>query len=218
MSRGYSFDLRERAIGLVEGGMSRRAAARHLMISASLSIKWHQRFEATGSFAEKPGKKLRPSPLDDPAEWLLALVADKFDMTLAEIEARLLAERQFKTTDSLISRYFSGMASVIKKRGTPASNTEKTWLRRARNGKKRNRRLIQKNWFLSMRPPGTCAEREHPDDPAAWTLREGQASGRLYASWPLENHDVCGRAAQRRHYSTACRGWSYERRDLPGLA
>ena len=72
MSRGYSFDLRERVIALVEGGMSQRAAARQLMVSASSSIKWRQRFETTGSFAEKPGKKLRPSPLDDHAEWLLA--------------------------------------------------------------------------------------------------------------------------------------------------
>ena len=106
MSRGYSFDLRERLIALVEGGLSRRAAAKQMMVSASSSIKWRQRFEATGSFAEKAGKKSRPSPLDDHAEWLLALVAREPDVTLAEIEARLLAERQFKTTDSSISRFF----------------------------------------------------------------------------------------------------------------
>lgn len=106
MSRGSSFDLRERLIGLVEGGMSRRAAARHLRISASSSIKGRQRFEATGSFAEKPRKELRPSPLDDPAEGLLAVVAVESVLTLAEIEARLLVERQFKTADSSISRFF----------------------------------------------------------------------------------------------------------------
>jgi transposase-like protein len=90
MSRGYSFDLRERAIALVEGGLSRRAAAHQLMISPSSSVKWFQRFAATGSFAEKPTKKLRPSPLDDHADWLLALVAGEPDLTLAEIEVRLL--------------------------------------------------------------------------------------------------------------------------------
>ena len=86
MSRGYSFDLRERVIALVEGGMSRRAAAWQLMVSASSSIKWRQRFETTGSFAEKPGKKKWLTPLDDHAEWLLALVAGAPDLTLAEIE------------------------------------------------------------------------------------------------------------------------------------
>ena len=76
------------------------------MISPSSSVKWFQRFAATGSFAEKPAKKLRPSPLDDHSDWLLALVAGEPDLTLAEIEARLLEERRFKTTDSSISRFF----------------------------------------------------------------------------------------------------------------
>jgi hypothetical protein len=62
MSRGHSFDLRKRVIALVEGGMSRRAAARQLLVSESSSIKWFRRFKETGSFAEKPGKKSRPSP------------------------------------------------------------------------------------------------------------------------------------------------------------
>jgi transposase len=115
MSRGYSFDLRERAIALVEGGMSRRAAARQLMISPSSSIKWFQRFAATGSFAEKPGKKARASPLDAHADWLLVLVAGEPDLTLAEIEARLLEERQFKTTDSSISRFFQRHGVTYKK-------------------------------------------------------------------------------------------------------
>ncbi|HEY8127037.1 MAG TPA: hypothetical protein VIF88_16630 [Methylocystis sp.] len=75
MSCGYSIDLREHAIALVEGGMSRRAAARQLIISPSSSIKWFQRFAATGSFAEKPGKKAPAAPLDAHADWLLVLIA-----------------------------------------------------------------------------------------------------------------------------------------------
>ncbi len=115
MSRGYSFDLRERAIALIEGGLSRRAAARQLMISPSSSIKWFKRFEATGSFEEKPAKKLRPSPLDAHSDWLLSLVADEPDLTLAEIEVRLQEQRQFKTTDSSISRFFQRHGVTYKK-------------------------------------------------------------------------------------------------------
>jgi len=115
MSRGHSFDLRKRVIALVEGGMSRRAAARQLLVSESSSIKWFRRFKETGSFAEKPGKKLRPSPLDAHAEWLLALVARENDLTLAEIEARLLDELQFKTTDSSIARFFQRHKLSYKK-------------------------------------------------------------------------------------------------------
>ena len=106
MSRGHSFDLRKRAIALVEGGMSRRAAARQLLVSESSSIKWFRRYKETGSFTEKPGKKALPSPLDAHAEWLLALVSGECDLTLAEIEARLLNERQVKTSDSSIARFF----------------------------------------------------------------------------------------------------------------
>lgn len=156
MSRGYSFDLRERAIALIEGGMSRRAAARQLMISPSSSIKWFQRLAATGSFAEKPGKKARPSPLDDHADWLLALVAGEPDLTLAEIEARLLEERQFKTTDSSISRFFQRHdVTYKKKRFMPASSIGKTSSRRATTGKRCSRRLIPSGWFLSTKPART---------------------------------------------------------------
>ena len=105
MSRGLSFDLRKRVIALVEGGMSRRAAARQLLVSESSSIKWFRRFKER-ELAEKPGKKLRASPLDAHAEWLLALVASESDLTLAEIEGRLLDQRQVKTTDSSIARFF----------------------------------------------------------------------------------------------------------------
>ena len=115
MSRGYSLDLRERVIALIDGGLSRRAAARQLLVSASSSIKWRQRFETTGSVAEKPGKKARPSPLDEHADWLLALVGAEPDLTLAEIEVRLLAERQFKTTDSSISRFVQRHGVSYKK-------------------------------------------------------------------------------------------------------
>jgi transposase len=129
MSRGYSFDLRERAIALVEGGMSRRAAAQQLMISESSSIRWFRRFEETGSFAEKPGKKARPSPLDAHAEWLLALVLREPDLTLAEIEARLLEELQFETTDSSIARFFqrhklSYKKNASRQRATPRRRGE----------------------------------------------------------------------------------------------
>ena len=71
MSRGLSLDLRARAVALIAGGMSRRAAARHLMLAESSAIKWFKRFKETGSYAEKPGRKTQHSPLDKHADWLL---------------------------------------------------------------------------------------------------------------------------------------------------
>ena len=73
MSRGLSLDLRARVIALVEGGTSRRAAARQMQVAESSAIKWFKRYQQTGSFAEKPGKKAQYSPLEAHSEWLLAL-------------------------------------------------------------------------------------------------------------------------------------------------
>jgi transposase len=63
--------------------MWRRAAARQLLVSESSATKWFRRFQETGSFAEKPGKIARPSPLDAHADWLLVLVARESGLTLA---------------------------------------------------------------------------------------------------------------------------------------
>ncbi len=118
MSRGYSNDLRERVIGAIEGGMSRRAAARHFQIGASSAIKWCARWRETGSFAEKPGGKLNPSPLDFHAAWLLALVANEPDLTLGEIRVRLLEERQVQIGGSSVWRFFDRHGISFKKNRT----------------------------------------------------------------------------------------------------
>jgi transposase len=156
MSRGHSLDLRERAIALVESGMSRRAAARQLMVSESSAIKWFKRFEETGSFAERSGKKAQYSPLETHAEWLLALVKGEPDLTLAQIVVRLDEECQLKITDSSVARFFQRHGvSFKKKRCTPASKTGRTWPRRAKNGKRRWARLILTSSFLSTKPGRT---------------------------------------------------------------
>ena len=86
-----------------------------MLVSESSAKKWFRRFRETGSFAETPGKKARPSPLDAHAEWLLALVAREPDLTRAGIEARLLDELHCKTTDSSIARFFQRHKLSYKK-------------------------------------------------------------------------------------------------------
>ena len=68
-----------------------------------------------GSFAEKPGVKLNPSPLDAHTPWLLALVANEPDLTLAEIRARLLEERQVQTGGSSVCWFFNRHGISFKK-------------------------------------------------------------------------------------------------------
>ena len=51
MAKGYSTDLRDRVVALVEAGESRREAARLLDLSASTTIRWIDRWQTTGSVA-----------------------------------------------------------------------------------------------------------------------------------------------------------------------
>jgi len=54
MGRPYTMDLRERVVAAVEGGMSRRQAARVFSVSPSAVINWMKRVRETGSVA--PGQ------------------------------------------------------------------------------------------------------------------------------------------------------------------
>ena len=85
MAKGYSKDLRARAIALVEDGESRREAARVLGLGASTAIRWIERWATTGSVAALPGTGHSRSPLEAHRQWLLNLVAAEPDLTLEEI-------------------------------------------------------------------------------------------------------------------------------------
>lgn len=90
---GYSNDLRVRVIRVVESGAAARAAARQFVIGDSTAIRWAKRWRETGSFEAKSNKGQSRSPLEKHAEWLLALVRQEPDLTLEEIQRRLLDER-----------------------------------------------------------------------------------------------------------------------------
>lgn len=73
MAKGYSTDLRARAVALVEGGESRREVARLLDLAASTTICWMDLWQTTGSVAAKPDTGHCRSPLEQHAQWLLDL-------------------------------------------------------------------------------------------------------------------------------------------------
>jgi len=92
MPKPYSIDLRGRVIEDVETGASRREAAERYGLSPSVVVIWVQRFEETGSVAAKPSGG-STSPLEKHAEFLLALIADKPDLTLDEIVVAMRKRR-----------------------------------------------------------------------------------------------------------------------------
>jgi transposase len=87
MAKGYSKDVRERAVAIVEDGESAREAARLLNIGAATAIRWIDRWTSTGSVEARPGTGHSRSPLKAHERWLLDLVAAKPDLTLEEIRA-----------------------------------------------------------------------------------------------------------------------------------
>jgi transposase len=112
----YSNDLRVRVIDVVEGGAAARAAARQFAIGDSTAIRWAKRWRETGSFEAQSNKGQSRSPLKHYEEWLLELVRREPDLTLEEIQRRLLDEHQRKAAISAIWRFFDRHDISFKKK------------------------------------------------------------------------------------------------------
>jgi transposase len=115
MAKGYSKDLRERAVAMVEEGDSRREVARVLDLAPSTAVRWLDRWITTGTVEAKPGTGYSRSPLRAHAQWLLDLVAKEPDLTLAEIRDRLAREKKLSVAVSSVWRFFDRHEITFKK-------------------------------------------------------------------------------------------------------
>jgi len=113
--RPYSEDLRERIVRAVEGGMSRNAAAKHFDVAVSTVVKLLQRWTTTGSVkpAQFGGWK-KPSQAAH-EDRIRALVAEKSDITIKELLARLAAEK-IETKPSTLGALLQRLGLTRKKR------------------------------------------------------------------------------------------------------
>ena len=113
MPSSYSADLRERVIGRVESGSSRREAAEQFEISASAAIKWLERWHDRGIATAKPrGGSI--SPLEVHAQVLLVLIAEHPDLTLDEVVGGL-HKRRIASSRSALWRFFKRHKITLKK-------------------------------------------------------------------------------------------------------
>jgi transposase len=118
----YSKDLRGRVVAEVAAGASRRSAARRFKVSASSAVRWVDCHAETGSLS--PQRKRKPrSPLEEHGSWLLELIAQEPDLTLAEIVQRLLTYRGVQTTDSSVDRFFKRHKISFKKKESARGRT-----------------------------------------------------------------------------------------------
>jgi transposase len=114
MGKPYSLDLRERIIGFVEDGGSRRRAAEHFGVSVSCAIKLVERWDRTGSAA--PGKcggsvgKLAPH-----RDFLLDRVKGKPDITMPELAEALKTETGTEAAPASLSRFLIRHGQRFKK-------------------------------------------------------------------------------------------------------
>ena len=113
MPKAYSADMRARVIGRVESGASRREAAEHYEVSASTAVIWVKCFRETGRCAAKP-RGGSVSPLQEHAEFLLALIDEQPDLTLDEVVS---AMRRHKVAGSrtAVWRFFQRHKITFKK-------------------------------------------------------------------------------------------------------
>lgn len=114
MPKPCSEDLRERVLEAVMTGASRREAAELFEISASSAVKWLQRWNATGSVAAKPTGG-STSPLEEYSDFLLALIAERSDLTLDEVVAAM-RKRRIKGSRSAVWRFFDRHGISFKKK------------------------------------------------------------------------------------------------------
>ena len=115
MARPYSRDLRDRGVGAVEGGKSRREAARIFGVGISTVIHWVRRFRETGSAAAKPMGGDHSSRLTGERAWLLAQIENQNDVTLEEVRAALQAERGLAVGYGTVWRFYTAEGISFKK-------------------------------------------------------------------------------------------------------
>ncbi len=117
MAQALSDDLRRRVVAAVmEGGMSRRGAAKRYGIAPSTAIKWVDAWQRTGSY--RPGRQggdRRSQRIEARAAAVLALIEETPDMTPAEIAAHLEDAHGLRVSQSTVWRFFHRRGITFKK-------------------------------------------------------------------------------------------------------
>ena len=117
MTRPLSNDLRRRVVEAVEGGMTRRSAARRYGVGEATAIRWVARWRRTGSWEpDKMGSRSPRSPLESFCAQILALVEEQPDVTLSEIVEHMRDRHGIETSTSAVDRFFARHDVTFKKR------------------------------------------------------------------------------------------------------
>lgn len=116
MGQPLSADLRERIVGDVNGGNTRRGVAARFGVAASTAVRLKARFDATGSIAaSRMGRPKGSGKLGGHSAFIIARVEEKPDITMPELAAVLLAERGVEVDPSNLSKFLCRAGYTYKK-------------------------------------------------------------------------------------------------------
>ncbi len=127
MARAYGTDLRKRVVDAIESGLSTRTAARNFSVGISTAGSWHRTWCKTGSYeAQRQGGR-NGSVLDAHEAFILGLIEENADVTLAEMADALTEARSLSVDPSTIWHFLKRRGMTYKKRRrTPASRNART--------------------------------------------------------------------------------------------
>ena len=153
MGHCLSGDLRNRVVREVGKGSSCRSAAARFGVSAASAIRWVQAFRKTGSAEAKPqGGDHRSKRIEVHRAFILKAVADRKDITLAELQERL-ARRGARFGIGTIWRFFDRHGITLKKRRRmPPNRNAPMSAGGAKPGSRTSRTSNQRGSSSSMRP------------------------------------------------------------------
>ena len=114
MARPHSLDLRERIVGAVEGGMSRREAAEVFGISPSTVVKWVRRHYDSGSVAAGVMGGDRRSRLCGERSFIMERLDTVNDLTIEELRGEL-RERGIAVGYGTVWRFLTKEKITLKK-------------------------------------------------------------------------------------------------------
>jgi transposase len=124
-----SGDLRKRVVeAVVLDGLSRNAAAKRFDIGVASAVRWVKQFETTGEISPKPlGGDRRSGRIEAHHDYLMGLIRRTPDITLLEIQERLIKNSGEHFSSSVLWRFFDRHGVTFKKRPrTPRSSNART--------------------------------------------------------------------------------------------
>ena len=115
MPGSYSKDLRVRVIGAISDGLSRRRAAARFGVGVSTAIKWYRRYGETGEVTARKQGQPGGSKLDAHEAFILALLGEQPDISLAEVAQHLAEQRAVSACPATVWYFFERRGISFKK-------------------------------------------------------------------------------------------------------